>query len=213
MKNQFTAILLALALIPLNGCSSIESNSKGARASARETSHNYDNLESSLAFSIDRLASLRRDPGSAEYFLRNLNEIDATVAKDRDALKTSRQKLLENGREHAGLLDAESAKFTDAELALKVSRDAESLGAEYAAYDKASASVTDSMDIAGKYADDIRRMMGINGAAAGVDNCIGTVRKMEDALEAAKRRIPDARAALENLRRKLPAPASAASGE
>ena len=67
------------------------------------------------------------------------------------------------------------------------------------------------MDIAVKYADDIRRMMDINSAPAGIDNCIGTVRKIEDSLGNAKRRIPDAKSALEDLRNQLPRPASVTS--
>jgi chromosome segregation ATPase len=211
MKNQFTSILLALAIVSLTGCSSMESTSEGALVSAEETSHNYDTLGASLASSIDRLESLRKMPGSAESFLKNLNEIDAAVAKDGEALKSSRQNLLEHGKDHVSRLNKEASMFTDADLAKKVSRDAEALGAQYAAYEKASASVTDSMDVAVKYADDIRRMMDINSAPAGIDNCIGTVRKIEDSLENAKRRIPDAKSALEDLRKQLPKPASVGS--
>ncbi len=208
MRNQFTAILLALAVVSLTGCNSMESKSEEALVSAHETSHNYDTLRVSLNQSVHRLEFLRKSPGSAADFLKNLNEIDATVAKNREALKNSRSELLDNAKNHVAQLDKESAKFADADLALKVKRDSEALGSEYAAYEKASASVTDSMYIAGKYADDIRRMIDINSTADGIENCRGTVRKIEDALEEAKSRIPDAKSALENLRSRLPRPAS-----
>lgn len=212
MRNSFTALLLALAVASLTGCNSIQHHSEGAVVSAGETAHNYDALNTSLDSSIARLESLRKTPGSAEIFIKTLDEIDSAVAKTGDALKSSRQDLLEHGQDHVRLLQEESAAFTDSDLAKKVTRNAEALSAQYAAYDKASASVTDSIDLARKYADDIRRMMDINRSSAGVDDCIGTVRKIEDALDTAKHRIPAAKAALEDLRTKLPKPATVAKG-
>lgn len=212
MRNSLTALLLALAVASLTGCNSIERHSEGAIVSAGETATNYDALNNSLDTAIIRLGSLRKTPGSAEYFVKSLNDIDAFVAGPGDALKGSRQDLLEHGEDHVRLLNEAAAKFTDPDLSKKVSRDAEKLSAQYAAYDKASASVVDSLDLAHKYADDVRRMMDINRSAAGVENCLGTVLKIEGALDAAKRRIPDAKDALEDLRKKLPRPASLASG-
>jgi DNA repair ATPase RecN len=212
MRNSITAILLALAVASLTGCNSIEHHSEGAVVSAGETSHNYDALNNSLDSSIARLESLRKSPGSAENFIKALDDIDNAVAKTGDALKSSRQNLLEHGQDHVGLLREESGKFTDPDLSKKVAHDAEALNAQYAAYDKASASVTDSIELARKYADDIRRMMDINRSAAGVDNCVGTVRKIEDALDTAKHRIPAAKTALEDLRKQLPKPASMPAG-
>lgn len=212
MRNSFTALLLALAVASLTGCNSIQHHSEGAVVSAGETAHNYDALNTSLDSSIARLESLRKTPGSAENFIKTLDEIDSAVAKTGDALKSSRQDLLEHGQDHVRLLQEESAAFTDSDLAKKVTRNAEALSAQYTAYDKASASVTDSIDLARKYADDIRRMMDINRSSAGVDDCIGTVRKIEDALDTAKHRIPAAKAALEDLRTKLPKPATVAKG-
>lgn len=212
MRNSFPAIILALAVAALTGCNSIEHHSEGAVVSASQTALNYDALNNSLDTSIFRLESLRSTPGSAENFIKTLNDIDDAVAKTGEALKGSRQDLLEHGQDHVALLNEESGKFTDPDLSKKVARDAAALSAQYTAYDKASASVTDSIDLARKYADDIRRMMDINRSSAGVDNCLGTVRKIEDALTTAKRRIPEAKAALEVLRAKLPKPASLPAG-
>src|SRR6478609_5836314 len=135
MRNSITTILLALAGASLTGCNSIEHHSEGAVVSAGETAHNYDALNNSLDSSITRLESLRKSPGSAEIFLKTLDDIDAAVAKNGDALKSSRQDLLEHGADHVRLLNEESSKFTDPDLSKKVSQDATALSAQYAAYD------------------------------------------------------------------------------
>lgn len=207
MRNYTPALLVALTLA-FTGCNSIEHHSEGAYTAAVETSGNYDSLSGTITSATSRIQYLRKNPGTPEAFVKSFEEIQSQIANAGDALKDSRESLIGHGMDHAKLLNEESAKFSDPDLASKVSSDSSDLRERYTQYEKDSADVSASVDKAVKLGEDVLRMMDLNRSAKGVENCRDTLSKIESALTEAKGRIPAAKASLDTLRRHMPRPTS-----
>ena len=209
MKKLPLPLLAAFAAAAFTGCNSIQSHSEGAYTSASETASHYESLGSTIATAKSRLQSLRKVPGGPETFLKSIEETRSLLVGVGGDLRDTREDLLSHGNDHAKLLDEQADKFTDMDMARKIRRDAQDLRERYAAFDKDSAPVTESLELALRYCDDVIRMMDINRTSKGVDNCLGTVAKIEETLESARGKIPAAKSALEELRKHLPKPATA----
>lgn len=188
----------------LTGCGSIEGHTAGAVESASVTQGGYAGLESALSDAVARLEGLENSPGTPESFLGAVVDADAAVVAAGSALRSSRAALLEHGREHVRLLNEESAKFTDRELGRRFVAEAERLRRVYAAYESDTARLDASLDLAHRYAEDVRRVVEQNRTDDGVAMARPTLRKVVAELRVVQSRIPAARAALETLRKQLP---------
>lgn len=208
MRNITTALLIAIATAGFTGCGSIQGHSESAYTSAAETSANYDKLSRTIDNAKARLQSIRKTPGGPEVFLKNIEEIDKMLGEAGDSLKDSRESLISSGAEHTRLLDAEADKFADESLVKDIRANAQELREGYAAYEQESGSTSESIDLARKYFDDIRRLLELSRTPKSVESCLGTVGKIDEALSAAKAKIPAAKASLEKLRKSMPKPAT-----
>lgn len=198
--------LILVAVLGAAGCGSIEGHTAGAVESAGAAGNHYASLDAALADAVTRLEGLAESPGTPESYLKTVADADASVASAAGALRGARASLLDHGREHVRLLNEESSKFADRELGRRFVVEAERLRRLYAAYESGTSQLDNSLELAHRYAEDVRRVVEANRTDAGVALVQPTLRKVVAELKVVQSRVPAARTALETLRKDLPQP-------